>query len=79
MRATCCRATQDETDLIRAFGLARRGEHDALTAVCATIARRLNAPRLAAALVIAAGTMDAMQSALDRADPPHAAKLGTLH
>lgn len=79
--ATCCRVimTRDEVSLIQAFGLARRGEHDALTVACAMLAGRPTAPHLAAALVIAAERLDALQSLLGCADPPRAAEHSTLH
>ncbi len=79
MPATCCRVTRDEVSLIQAFGLARRGEHDALTAASARITGRPTAPRLAAALVIAAEMLEALQNVLGCADPPHAAEPSTLH
>lgn len=79
MPATCCRVTRDEVSLIQALGLARRGEHDALTAASAAMVGRPAAPRLAAALVIAAEMVDALQSLLGSAEPPRAAEHSTLH
>ena len=79
MPATCCRVTRDEASLIQAFGLARRGKHDALTAASARITGRPTAPRLAAALVIAAEMLDTLQSLLGCAEPPRTAEHSTLH
>jgi hypothetical protein len=77
--ATCRCVTRDEVSLIHALGLARRGEHDALTVACDTLAGRPTAPRLAAAFVIAAEMLDTLKRLLDCADPPRPAEPSTLH
>lgn len=75
MPASCCRLTGHECALVALIGRGRRGAWDEVAQQAAALAGRETAPRLAAAVRAAAGTIDA---AALRLAPP-SPRPGLLH